>query len=258
MDKSSRIDIPLDEQRHAWNKWNAAARETRISSSSERQAQLTEQWIAASGSASLRIIDVGCGAGWTCNRLAKYGSVTGIDLADEVIERARARYRHIQFVSGDLFSLPLPISSFDVAVSLEVLSHVADQSAFIARLATILKPGGMLILATQNRPVLERCAEIGGPIPGQIRRWVDAGQLRRLLAPHFGDLTMTSLMPVGNQGSLRILNSPKLNRLINIVVPADRVERAKERALLGRTLMVRAIRQAPWGSATSDSTAGPH
>ena len=38
------------------------------------------------------MIDIGCGVGWTCGLLSKYGPMVGIDLADEVIERARSRY----------------------------------------------------------------------------------------------------------------------------------------------------------------------
>lgn len=243
MDKSSTSDIPLDEQRRAWNVWNAAARERKISLSSQRQAQVIEQWVAALGRRDLSIIDIGCGTGWLCERLAQFGAVTGIDLADEVLERARARAPAVRFITGDLFNLQLAPGSFDVVVTLEVLAHVADQPAFVARLAALLKPGGRLMMATQNRPVMERWSEIGAPYQGQIRRWVDAGRLRELLAAHFENIDITSLVPVGDQGLLRVINSPRLNRLLQRLVRSERIERAKERALLGHTLIAAATRR---------------
>ena len=237
MDKSSKTDIPMDEQRRAWNVWNAAAREGRLSPSSIRQAEVLNQWLIALGRRDLAIVDVGCGAGWTCERLAAFGSVTGVDLADEVLDRARTRLPHVRFLTGDVFSVELPRESFDVVVSLEVLSHVKNQQDFVDRLATLLRPGGWLMLATQNRPVLERWSVVGPAYPGQIRHWVDARELRRLLATRFESIRIESVLPVGDQGFLRVVNSPKLNRLLCVLLPAASIERWKERALLGHTLL---------------------
>ena len=62
-------------------------------------------------------------------------------------------------------ALDFGVGQFDVAVSLEVLSHVADTQAFIDKIASLLKPGGYLMLATQNRSVLERyCAAGARPV----------------------------------------------------------------------------------------------
>ena len=176
--------------------------------------------------------------------MTRFGQVTVTDLADEVLQRAAMRSPRVNFVAGDLFEVDLPLGSFDVAVSLEVLSHVADQQAFVHRVASLLKPGGVVLLATQNRAVLERWSQVGPPAPGQLRRWVDARQLRQLLSSHFDQIEIGSVLPVGDQGWLRLLNSHKLNRLLARLVPADRIQTAKERALLGHTLMARAVRVA--------------
>jgi len=237
MDKSSRLDITVKEQQKAWNAWNSNTREQKVDQVAERQAAVVLSWCASLGRHDMRIIDLGCGAGWMSERLLPYGSVTGTDLADEVIERARRRSPQVKFISGDLFELQLPEQSFDLVVSLEVLSHVRDQSAFVRRVAGLLKPGGRFMLATQNRYVLERASEIGGPIPGQIRHWVTAKELRRLLAPHFESIELKSVLPIGHGGLLRIINSPKLNYLLTLFFPTRMVERAKERLLLGHTLL---------------------
>ena len=126
----------------------------------------------------LDIIEVGCGTGWFCPLLAKFGRVIGTDLSDEVLARAQQRWPGVGFMAGDFASLPLKDATFDVVVSLEVLSHVADQPSFIARIAQILRPGGLLLLATQNRAVLSEHCLIPPPAPGQLRNWVDHQQLR--------------------------------------------------------------------------------
>jgi 2-polyprenyl-3-methyl-5-hydroxy-6-metoxy-1,4-benzoquinol methylase len=243
MDKSSRTDIPLDDQREMWNRWNAAARERSQGEVSKRQAALVERWLQSLGRRDLELIDVGCGAGWMCERLTPYGRVTGTDLANDVLARARLRLPMVNFIAGDFMTMELADANFDVAVTLEVLSHVADQPAFLARIARLLRPGGWLMLATQNRPVLERWSAVGMPEPGQIRHWVDARTLRSLLRPEFDLVELTSVLPHGDQGYLRLVNSVKLNRALGVVVDPKTIERLKERVLLGHTLMVLARRR---------------
>lgn len=238
MDKSSRTDIAPREQRAAWNEWNAAYREHSRGEVSQRQAQLIEGWLSEYNQRDVDLIEVGCGTGWMCERLQPFGRVTGTDWADEVVERARQRLPQVRFLTGDFFALQIAPAQFDVAVSLEVLSHVADQPAFVGRIARLLRPGGLLMLATQNRPVLERWSAIGGPVPGQLRRWVDAPTLRKLVSADFEVLELTSILPVGDQGLLRFVNSRKANRALAVVAGQARIDRLKERCLLGHTLMV--------------------
>jgi 2-polyprenyl-3-methyl-5-hydroxy-6-metoxy-1,4-benzoquinol methylase len=205
---------------------------------------MIEVWISALGRRDLTIFDVGCGSGWLCERLLAYGQVTGIDLAGEVIERARLRVPDATFIAGDFMGLALPSGKADVIVTLEVLSHVADQPAFLAKLARMLKPGGLLMIATQNRFVLERSADVAPRAPGQIRRWVNQRELRRLLEPKFEIVELTSVFPNwGHSGILRIVNSPKLSAIAGRLVPLARIDRLKERYFFGHTLMALARRK---------------
>jgi 2-polyprenyl-6-hydroxyphenyl methylase/3-demethylubiquinone-9 3-methyltransferase len=117
-------------------------------------------------------LDVGCGAGLFAEPLARLGAkVTGIDAAPEVIAVARDHaagqglevdYRHaaVEDVAG----------RFDLVTSMEVIEHVADPRAFLARLAARLAPGGLMILSTPNRTARSRLlmitiAESIGQIP---------------------------------------------------------------------------------------------
>ncbi len=227
---------PTTDQVRFWEQWNSDARESRISPSSERQWQEIQSVLQAMQGESLSIIDVGCGTGWLSSRLSSFGSVTGVDFVPAVLQRAQDRYPNVRFVCGDIFQLSLPRAGFDLVVSLEVLSHVSDQPAFVARLASLLRPGGTLIVCTQNRPVLERWDAVSPRDPSQIRNWVNAKELRKLLSQSFHSVNIGSLFPVGNRGLLRILNSPKVNAAVGLLVGHRQILRWKERWMLGHTL----------------------
>lgn len=236
---------PTDEQRAFWNAWNASTREHSLGEVSRRQREVALGWLEAMGREDLTIIDFGCGSGWLCEDLRGYGAVTGVDLSDEVLERARKRMPDVTFVAGDIMTMELGESAFDVVVTLEVLSHIADQPAFVQRLARLLKPGGALMLATQNRPILRRNADVPPAQPGQLRHWVDSGELRRLLAPHFRIKRLRSLTPRGHNGFLRYVNSYKLAAALRALRLEGAAEHLKEQLGLGWTLMVLAEKRAP-------------
>jgi hypothetical protein len=67
---------------------------------------------------------------------------------------------------------------------------------------------------------------------------VTARELRALVHPRFEILKVTSVKPDGDRGILRLVNAPKLNSLAAHVVSPSRLERWKERALLGDTIML--------------------
>lgn len=234
-------------QQAFWNRWNAETREQAVDEVPARQRREVLEWLAALGRRDLDIIDVGCGAGWLEGDLLPFGRVTATDLSDEVLARAARRVPRARFVAGDFMALDFGEAAFDVAVSLEVLAHVADQQAFLGRVARLLRPGGHLLLATQNRPILER-NRIPPPAPGQLRRWVDRRELAALLGRDFEVLRMRTLTPRARQGVLRLLNSHKLNRLARALV-GDRFERLKEDLGLGWTIMALARRKGPGAAA---------
>ena len=147
---------PIETQQDFWNEWNSSTREGWVGEVSKRQARDVVTWLERLGRDDLDILDVGCGAGWLEPQLLRFGRVTATDLADEVIQRAAERHPDARFLAGNVMTLDLEPEGFDVIVSLEVLAHVDDQPAFVSRIASLLRPEGMLMLATQNRSVLER------------------------------------------------------------------------------------------------------
>jgi 2-polyprenyl-3-methyl-5-hydroxy-6-metoxy-1,4-benzoquinol methylase len=231
-------------ERRFWNSWNAEHREAKpVAVTSERQSELVLRWLAESGRRDLRILDFGCGSGWMSARMVPFGSVTGIDLSDEVLARARQRYPEVTFLAGSVTDVPLEEGSFDVVVSLETLSHVPDQPGYLARAGKLLRPGGRLFLATQNPFVLSRTDGIKPVKPGQRRRWVGPRELRRMLGGQFRIEILTSVHPVGHRGVLRLINSYKIDALLSRIIRPETIAGFKERLLLGHTLMLKAVRR---------------
>lgn len=100
------------------------------------------------------VLDLGCGCGVPVARfLANAGyQVTGVDISDVQIERARRLVPAGTFVRADATRLDLPSASFDAVVCLYALIHMplADQPRLIGRIATWLRPGGWLLATAGN------------------------------------------------------------------------------------------------------------
>jgi len=213
--------MDIEKQRGFWNYWNSQYRLEGMfmPDVNGRQGQIVVDWTAELGRTGLDILEVGCGSGWLCHRLATLGRVTGTDLANEVLPRSDPATRNVTFIAGDFFDLDFPTPGFDVVVSLEVLAHVEDQDAFLAKIARLLRPGGYLMLATQNRFVFERWTQVPPKGAGQIRKWVNARTLRRLVSAHLKIVRLTSICPEGDCGILRLINAPKINRMLSVFAP---------------------------------------
>lgn len=231
------MEQTIQAQQAYWNGWNKTNRETHVSDTGLDQRDVVVRWLRDLGRTDLDIIEVGCGTGWLCPSLAAFGSVTATDLSDEVVGRARARMPEVKFIDGDFMSIDFPDRGFDVIVSLEVLSHVADHDAFVAKLHRMLRPGGVLMMATQNRPVLERHNNVPPPAQGQLRRWFDREELRALLSSRFEVRDLFPMTPRADKGEPRFLLGNTARKFIRRV-PGRVIERALAPSF-GWTLMAR-------------------
>src|SRR5258708_22348107 len=104
----------------------------------------------------LTLVDLGCGGGLIAEPMARLGfNVTGIDAAAEAIDVARAHADEtglaIDYHVGSAEASANEGRQFDVVLALEIVEHVADQSAFFAALGKLARPGGAFIGATLNR-----------------------------------------------------------------------------------------------------------
>ena len=100
-----------------------------------------------------RILDAGCGSGRNMVELAALGEVSGVEVAAESVERARARGVG-EVVQGRLESLPWDAGSFDLVVCLDVLEHIEDDAAALRELHRVAKPGARLVVSVPAHPWL--------------------------------------------------------------------------------------------------------
>lgn len=236
------MDQPIALQQAFWNEWNAAKAERELSDTSIDQREIIVRWLTRLGRTDLNILEVGCGAGWLCPSLQPFGRVTATDFSEGVLAAASERMPDVRFVAGDFMTLDFGQAKFDVVVTLEMLAHVADQPAFIEKIAGFLRPEGLMMLATQNRPILERHNTIPAPTPGNLRHWVDRDELASLMNPHFEVLELTTLSPVANKGPMRLIAGRQPKRMLRSVFGRS-IENALARAGFGWTLITLARKQ---------------
>lgn len=95
-----------------------------------------------------RILDAGCGTGGMAARLRPYGALAGVDLAPFAVAVCRERRGLRETAVASIAALPFPDNSFDLAVSLDVISDAGtgNDARALAELARVLKPGGRLCL----------------------------------------------------------------------------------------------------------------
>jgi ubiquinone/menaquinone biosynthesis C-methylase UbiE len=134
-----------------FNQWAAEGRGEEME---DHHSDITEQTIAFMDlKPGHRILDLGCGTGWASRRLAKLvpqGSVTGIDVADEMLRRAEqasAGIPNIRYALGSAENIPAPDNSLDKVLSVESFYYYSDQGRALDEIRRVLAPeGGIFIL----------------------------------------------------------------------------------------------------------------
>lgn len=167
----------------------------------------------------LRVVDVGCGGGLIAEPLARLGAtVVGIDAAERNVKTAAAHAAEtgveVDYRAATAEDLAAAGETFDVVLALEIVEHVADVDLFLEALATMVRPGGLLFMATINRtPKSFLFAIVGAEY---VLRWLPRGthDWRKFLRPSelaagirrvglaVGDMTGVAYNPVGDRFSL--------------------------------------------------------
>lgn len=99
------------------------------------------------------IVDVGCGPGFLLHCLEEWfpkADIVGVDANDQLLAVARSRCKDIRLLNGDACRLPLEDRSADAVFALHVIEHLPSPLEFFREARRVLRPGGILIIATPN------------------------------------------------------------------------------------------------------------
>jgi SAM-dependent methyltransferase len=96
-----------------------------------------------------RLLDIGCGAGWSTSLLARMGfDAVGIDTNATAFEAPSARRVHLCEASA--LDLPFADAAFDVVSAFQTLEHVPDPARALAEMVRVCKPGGLIGVLSPN------------------------------------------------------------------------------------------------------------
>lgn len=104
-----------------------------------------------------RALDAGTGTGALAFALAPVvREVVGVDLVPELLAEARARagpFPNVEFLEGDITTLPFEDASFDLAATGSTIHHVPRPELLVAELTRVTKRGGTILVVDQIAPV---------------------------------------------------------------------------------------------------------
>jgi arsenite methyltransferase len=139
----------------------------------ESFAGVANPWAMGRLTPGERVLDLGSGAGTdsliAAQMVGEHGRVTGIDMTQEMLAKARAAAAelgatNVEFVEGEAEHLPFPDASFDVVISNGVIDLVPDKDAVFTELFRVLAPGGRIQVADVT---------IQNPVSAEGRRNID-------------------------------------------------------------------------------------
>jgi phosphatidylethanolamine/phosphatidyl-N-methylethanolamine N-methyltransferase len=142
------VQLDEDQVRDAYRRWAPVYDYTfgAVSTAGRRHA------VEIINSGTGRVLEVGVGTGLSLPHYRKHLDIVGIDLAPEMLEKARERVQteNLSHISGlhemDAGNLAFADNSFDTAVAMYVITVVPDPRKVMLELARIVKPGGDVLL----------------------------------------------------------------------------------------------------------------
>jgi 2-polyprenyl-6-hydroxyphenyl methylase / 3-demethylubiquinone-9 3-methyltransferase len=143
----------------------------------------------------LSLLDIGCGGGLLSEPMARMGfNVLGADASERNVKTAAAHAAatgtEIDYRARTAEDLAAEGLSFDVVLNMEVVEHVADLPSYLAACTELVKPGGLMFVATLNKTLKSLAlAKVGaeyvlGWLPRGTHDWsrfVEPARLRAML-----------------------------------------------------------------------------
>jgi 2-polyprenyl-6-hydroxyphenyl methylase/3-demethylubiquinone-9 3-methyltransferase len=127
---------------------------------------------------SLKVLDIGCGGGLVCEPFARMGAdVTAIDASEKNIAVAKIHAQKsdlkIDYQTGSAEELAANQKKYDVVLALEIIEHVDNVENFVKSCAALVKPGGLLFIATINRNL--KSLTLAKIAVEYVLRWLPSG-----------------------------------------------------------------------------------
>ena len=167
----------------------------------------------------LRVLDIGCGGGLLSEPVARMGAtVVGADPSEKNIgiasTHAKASGVSVDYRAATAEQMAEAGETFDIVLNMEVVEHVADVELFMTTCARMVRPGGMMFVATINRTI--KAAALAIFAAENILRWLPRGthQYEKLVRPEelekpltadgmqIADRTGVFFNPLSNQWNL--------------------------------------------------------
>lgn len=147
----------------------------------------------------LRILDIGCGGGLLSEPMARLGAdVVGADASEVNIEVAKIHAEqsglNIDYRATTSEALEASGEKFDIILNMEVVEHVADVNLFMTSCAKMVKPDGLMFVATINRTQKAKMLAIF--MAENVLRWLPKGthEYEKLVRPEEIEA------PIANEG----------------------------------------------------------
>ncbi len=122
--------------------------------------------------AGAKVLEVGAGTGTSFPAYPLHCEVTGIDLAPDMLARARQKiqendWRHLRVLEMNALHMDFPDDSFDYVTAFHVVTVVPDPVRMIREAKRVCKPGGKIVVVnhfTTDVPVLGSLTEALDPL----------------------------------------------------------------------------------------------
>jgi 2-polyprenyl-3-methyl-5-hydroxy-6-metoxy-1,4-benzoquinol methylase len=149
-------------------------------------------WEMVKGTGCRNVLDVGCGEGFSIERLLAADGhlpLQGMDYDWAALVRAKESHPEVWFQMGDIRRLPYQGDSFDLVLCLEVLEHLAEPALALGELRRV--SGRYCLISVPNEPwfmlsnlLRGKNVRAWGNDPEHIQHWT-AGRFGSLLSDYF-------------------------------------------------------------------------
>jgi len=185
---------------------NYIADEVNIRRTAQRRLKHLSQFVPEG-----RLLDVGCATGFFIDEARKMGwRVEGLDVSDFGVHYAQEHFG-LTAHHGALTTLPFDAEAYDLVTMWDVIEHVPDPKAYVRRAAELLRPGGVISLATPDVDSLP--ARLAG------RRWVGY----KLSEEHVYYFSVKTLSDMLTEAGFEVVNVRHIGKYVPFSLFRDRL-----------------------------------